>query len=51
MKFRSILLTILLALSLASCSSNQKKTTTEGQNVKDSKGQVDNGNNSGINLD
>lgn len=52
MKFKSIALTILLALSLASCSSNQKKTTpAEGSNVKESKGQVDNGNNSGINLD
>lgn len=50
MKFKSIALTIVLALSLASCGSNQKKTTTP-DNVSADKVQVDNGKNNGINLE
>jgi peptidoglycan-associated lipoprotein len=50
MKLKSLLFVGFLALTLASCSSTPKKTTT-GENIKSDKGQVDNGNNSGINLE
>lgn len=50
MKMRSLFLTLLVIVSLASCSSNQKKPSTP-DNVTADKGQIDNGNNNGINLE
>lgn len=50
MNLKSLILSTLLVLSLASCANNQKKTAA-ADNTKADKGQIDNGSNNGISLD
>jgi peptidoglycan-associated lipoprotein len=51
MKLKSLALTIVIAISLASCANNQKKTSVVPDGVSADKAQVDNGNNNGIALE
>jgi peptidoglycan-associated lipoprotein len=51
MKLKSTLFTLVLILTFASCANNQKKTVSNNSTVEQDKGSIDNGNNSGINLD